>query len=238
MTIRAVVLCALLIVAIPAGVLAQQRSDAEIKAELEKRVRVPGITLGVRGGVVTVAGTVQNLAQELSILGIARRTIGVKQVVDRITVVPAQKRTDEQIAKSVRSALAGNLSKEELAAINVQVANGVVILTGTLPSSYPKQIAGMLSSWVPGVVDLRNEIVVRPPVTRTDVEIQADVRERFRRNAFIRSQQINVSVADSIVTLTGIVDSFLEAEQAEAVARFTPGVVDVRNLIFVRAMGM
>jgi len=238
MTIRAVVLCALLIVAIPAGVLAQQRSDAEIKAELEKRVRVPGITLGVRGGVVTIAGTVQNLAQELSILGIARRTIGVKQVVDRITVVPAQKRTDEQIAKSVRSALAGNLSKEELAAINVQVANGVVILTGTLPSSYPKQVAGMLSSWVPGVVDLRNEIVVRPPVTRTDLEIQADVGERFRRNAFIRSQQINVSVADSIVTLTGIVDSFLEAEQAEAVARFTPGVVDVRNLIFVRAMGM
>lgn len=234
MRIPPALVCAVFALTIVSSALAEPRSDAEIKAQLERRVRALALTLEVRDGVVTITGTVQNLAQKLSILGIARRTIGVKEIVDRITVIPPQKRTDEQIAKSVRSALAHNLSKEEFAAISVRAEKAVVILTGTLSSSYPKQLAGTLASWAPGVVDVRNGIVVRPSVSRTDPEIQAEVRERFRRNVFISSQQINISVANGIVTLTGIVDRLLEAEQAEAVARFTPGVVDVRNLLFVR----
>ena len=214
--------------------IAQQRSDAEIRADLQRRIGPgTGVTVALENGIVTLTGTVSNLAQRQSIVNLARRTIGVREVVDRITAVPAQRRSDEEIARSVSEALARNLSREEVAAITVRVENGVVILTGTLSSSYPKQVAGALASWVPGVIDIRNEIVVRPREVRTDAQILSDVKSRFERNPVIPTGRITVTVANGVVTLTGVVDKLVQVEQAEAVARFTPGVIDVRNDLFV-----
>jgi len=221
------------------GILAQQPSDDAIKAELQKRISPAArITIAVQNGVVTLSGAVSAYAQKHSFLNTAGRTVGVKEVVDRLTVVPAQKRTDDEITRSVRSVLIGNLSREEMEAVTIRVQNSVVILGGTLSSSYPKSVAGILAGWVPGVVDVRNQIAVKPSVARTDLEIQADVAERFGKNPFISKQRINVTVTKGVVALTGIVDNFLASEQAESVARFAPGVVDVINLIFVRAMGV
>ena len=237
---RAVVIAACVLI-LAGAALAQQRPDADILAELQKRIQpsaLPGgVTIAVQNSVVTLAGTVQSLAQKLNIINLARRTVGVRDIVDRLTVVPAQKRSDERIAKSVRDALSANLSKKEFAAITIRVQNAVVALTGTLPSSYPKQLATSVTSLAPGVVDIRNEIIVRPTQPRTDAEILADVRGRYSRNPFVSAAPINVTVADGVVTLTGIVSGFVQVEQAESVARFTPGVVDVRNLLFVRAGG-
>ena len=231
-TIAALALAAVL----SGGAFAQQRPDAEIQAELQRRIGSgTGVTIAVGKGVATLTGMAPSLAQRLSIINVARRTIGVREVVDRVTVVPAQKRSDEQIARSVREILAGNLSKEELAATTIRVENGVVVLTGTLPSSYPKQLARTLASLAPGAVDIRNEIVVRPPVSRSGADILSDVEGRYARNPFISTSPIKVAVESGVVTLTGTVDSFLQAEQAESVARFVPGVIDVRNLLFVRA---
>ncbi|HUV03705.1 MAG TPA: BON domain-containing protein [Armatimonadota bacterium] len=233
----ATIVCALVLGSIA---LAQQRPDADILAELQKRIQpstLPGgnVTIGVQNGVVTLTGTVQSLAQKLTIINFARRTVGVRDVVDRLTVVPPQKRADDEIAKSVREALSANLSKQEFAAIAIRVQNAVVILTGILPSSYPKQLATTVTSLAPGVVDIRNDIVVRPPQPRTDAEILADVKARYSRNPFVSAATINVTVTGAVVTLTGTVSSFVQAEQAESVARFTPGVIDVRNLLFVSA---
>jgi hyperosmotically inducible periplasmic protein len=229
----------LAIVLIPKLLLAQQPTDAKIRAELQRRIQpVTSITLVVQNGVVTLTGTLPSLAQKQSILNIVRRTIGVKEVVDRITVVPAQKKTDEELLRSVRSMLAGNLSNEEMAAITIRAEKGVIILTGTLTSSYPKQVAGLLASWAPGVIDVQNDIIVRPSKIRSDLAITADINARFRRNPFVEQHRINVTVQNGVVTLMGIVDNFFIADQAESVARFTPGVVDVHNLLFVRADGM
>ncbi len=227
------VICSILMLAVVAA--AQPRTDAQILAELQRRIQPrTGISIQVQNGIVTLTGTVPSLAQKQSIIGIARRTIGVRDVIDKITVVPLQKRTDAQIEQSVRRALFGNLSKEELAAISVHSANGVVTLTGTLTGSYPKQLAGVLSSWVRGVVEVKNDITVKPSQIRGDLDILADIKAQFAHDPFIPQSGITVSVENGLVTLTGIVDSFLQASRAENVARFTPGVVDVHNLLFVR----
>ena len=233
-----IALCALVLAG---AALAQQRPDADILAELQKRIQpsaLPGgVTIAVQNGVVTFAGNVQSLAQKLNIINFARRTVGVRDIVDRLAVVPAQRRSDEEIARSVRQTLSANLSKKEFAAITIRVQNSVVALTGTLSSSYPKQLATSVASLAPGVVDIRNEIVVRPAQPRTDAEILADVKARYSRNPFVSAATINLAVANGVVTLTGIVSSFVQVEQAESVARFTPGVVDVRNLLFVSPGG-
>jgi osmotically-inducible protein OsmY len=217
---------------------AQERSDAEIRAELQKRVQPnTGITLTVEKGVVTLTGDLQSYAQKTSILNITRRVIGVSQVIDHIKVVPKQAHSDSEISASVRRVLVGNLTVEEMAAVSIGVDKGVVTLSGTLPSSYPKQVAGMLSGWVQGVVGLNNNIIVKPSELRSDLDISADIRDRFHKNPFIANQKINVTVTNGVVTLHGVVDNDLAADQAESVARFTPGVVEVNNLIFLRSIG-
>ena len=110
---RAVVIAACVLI-LAGAALAQQRPDADILAELQKRIQpsaLPGgVTIAVQNSVVTLAGTVQSLAQKLNIINFARRTVGVRDIVDRLTVVPAQKRSDERIAKSVRDALSAKRS--------------------------------------------------------------------------------------------------------------------------------
>lgn len=242
-SLKGVVLVLVGVVLFGSAVFAQQRTDAQILSDLQQRIRSApqtgiNVTASVQNSVVTLSGTTVTLAQRLNIVNIARRTVGVTDVVDRITVVPAERRSDQDITRGVRQSLAGNLSRDDLSALTIRVQGGVVFLSGTLSSSYPKQIAGVLASWVPGVVDVRNNIVVRPAQSVSDAAIQNAIEDKFHKNPFISTQKIQVFVGNGVVTLTGIVDNYLAAEQAESVARFVPGVVDVRNLIFVRAMGV
>ena len=130
--------------------------------ELQKRVQPgTGITFELQNGVVTLNGNTPSYAQKMAIINIARRVVGVREVVDKVAVVPSQKRTDDEIVQSVRRVLEGNLSRNELAAINIKAQKGTVILSGTLTGSYPKQIAGVLSGWTPGVVEVVNNIIVK-----------------------------------------------------------------------------
>lgn len=217
-----------------AGAHAEQRTDAEIQREVEQRTSATGeITVTVRDGLVTLTGTVPVLAQKLQAATMARRTVGVRDVVDLIVVVPTERRSDDELARLVRESLRKNLNESHSRAITVNVQNGVVTLTGTLPGSYPKQLATSLASLIAGVTEIRNLIVVRPPQPRTDAEILDNLRTAFSRNPLIPAERISISVANGAVTLTGTVDSFVQAERAESVARFTAGVVDVQNRLFV-----
>ena len=214
---------------------AQQRPDSQILSELQKRIGPStGVSISVPNGVVTLSGTTTSLARKMSIVNMARRTIGVQNVVDRITVAPAVKRSDSQIANDVRQALSSNLSADDRKAIDVSVQDSVITLAGTLPSSYPKQLAGVLAGNVAGAVDVKNNIVVKPSEPVTDAQILTEVTLRFSQNPIIPASQIAVTVNGGVVTLSGTVSAFVQADQAESVARFAPGVVDVRNLLFVK----
>lgn len=227
---RTRLLCAALLV-LCAGAALAQPTDAQIRAQLRQRIAM--VDVAVANGVVTLTGTVPDLAQKLNMETTARRTPGVRQVVDQIRVVPPTNVSDAQIVTAVQKALSQNLAASEAKAITVRSANGVVTLTGTLPSSYPKQLAMTLTSFVQGVVDIRNQIVVKPATVRSDATILSDIKAHYAQNPIVPASQINVSVTNGVVTLTGTVSSFVQADQAEAIARFVPGVIDVRNNLFV-----
>lgn len=212
-----------------------QPTDAQIRETIEKRIKGIPVTITVERGVVTLTGTVPTFAQKRTALDMARRTIGVKEVTDQIKVRPTESRTDKQILEAVGDALKTNLGKDTAQKIDTSVKEGIVTLTGALPSSYPKQVAGFLAGMSQGVVDVRNNITVKPTIQRTDPEIAQDITSRFRRNALLKAQDIDVTVKDGTVTLTGTVETFRQVEQAEAIARFTPGVVDVQNQLFVKS---
>jgi osmotically-inducible protein OsmY len=72
--------------------------------------------------------------------------------------------------------------------------------------------------------------------TRTDEAIQKDVLDELRWNAYVRPNEIGVSVKDGIVTLTGWVDSYMKKIAAEEAAHRVPGVKAVANDIEVRLL--
>jgi osmotically-inducible protein OsmY len=73
-----------------------------------------------------------------------------------------------------------------------------------------------------------------PSMTRTDEQIQRDVLEELKWDARVQPNEIGVAVKDSIVTLTGWVDSFTKKWAAEEAALRVPGVKAVANDIEVR----
>jgi osmotically-inducible protein OsmY len=73
-----------------------------------------------------------------------------------------------------------------------------------------------------------------PSMTRTDEQIQRDVLEELKWDARVQPNEIGVAVKDSIVTLTGWVDSFTKMGAAVVAALRVPGVKAVANDIEVR----
>ncbi len=73
--------------------------------------------------------------------------------------------------------------------------------------------------------------------TRTDEQIQIDVLEELKWDTRVRPNEIGVAVKDSIVTLTGWVDSYLKKMAAEEAAHRVPGVKAIANDIEVRLPG-
>ncbi|HEY8476383.1 MAG TPA: BON domain-containing protein [Chloroflexota bacterium] len=71
--------------------------------------------------------------------------------------------TDEEIVEMVYDALDDDPFVPVQAAIEVACESGVVTLKGTVPSKNIKRSAGDDAWWIPGVVDVRNELAVSGP---------------------------------------------------------------------------
>jgi osmotically-inducible protein OsmY len=73
-----------------------------------------------------------------------------------------------------------------------------------------------------------------PTMTRTDEQIQRDVLEELKWDARVAPNEIGVTVKDSVVTLTGWVDTFSKKWAAQRSAHRVRGVMAVANDIEVR----
>lgn len=120
--------------------------------------------------------------------------------------------------------------------LSVEVKDAVVTLTGTV-SSYAEKIAAQEAAHrVAGVLDVANDIDVRPVdrFVRTDSEIACAVRNALEWDAMVPNELIQSTVADGWVTLEGQVDYRRERTDAERAIRRLAGVIGVTNQITVR----
>ena len=72
---------------------------------------------------------------------------------------------------------------------------------------------------------------ITPPDNAT---LTASVKDKLLRSPDAPALQIDVKADDGVVTLSGLVAAEVERVSAEAIARTTPGVKDVKNRIIVR----
>jgi osmotically-inducible protein OsmY len=119
------------------------------------------------------------------------------------------------------------------AEIKVEVRGGVVTLTGQVPSFARKLAAQEAAHRVFGVLDVANEIEVRPEAIagRSDEDIARAVRHVLQWDAFVPDEQILSTVSNGWVTLEGAVDLWREREDAERAVMRLEGVVGVINKI-------
>jgi osmotically-inducible protein OsmY len=145
--------------------------------------------------------------------------------------------TDSDLKTDVTHELAWDTRIDETG-IGVSVHHGVVTLTGTVESWCEKHAAEEAAHRVAAVLDLANDIEIKPSwsPTRTDADIAEAVRSALTWNRFVPDQQIRSTVADhGTVTLTGTVGTLAQRDEAERVVRDLEGVRYVVNAITAEA---
>ncbi|WER44699.1 BON domain-containing protein [Cupriavidus sp. WKF15] len=122
--------------------------------------------------------------------------------------------------------------------IGVQVADGVVTLTGHLRNFAEKYAAEAAVKRIPGVKALAVELDVRLPddCRRTDSDIARAASNVLSWQAMVPGDRIKILVEHGVITLTGDVDWNYQRTAAERAVAGLFGVTGVTNAIAVRPM--
>lgn len=144
-------------------------------------------------------------------------------------------KTDSELKTDVLRELVWDIRIDE-AAIGVSAHHGIITLSGTVSDWAEKHAAEEAAHRVAGVLDVANEIEIKPSwaTTRTDVDIAQAVRSALVWNRFLPDRQIRSTVADhGAVTLTGTVRTLAQRDEAERVVHDLAGVRYVQNELVV-----
>ncbi len=141
--------------------------------------------------------------------------------------------------KSLRNVLLEELDWDpsfDSADVGVQVADGVVTLTGHVRSYAEKVAVEKACARVKGVRAIAQDIEIRLPSLKktADDEIAKRALDILAWTVSVPHNRIQVRVQHGIVTLTGECDWQYQKEAAEEAVRKLGGVVGVSNLISLK----
>ncbi len=141
---------------------------------------------------------------------------------------------DEVIANKIAAKVRNYVNYTIFDDIAIGVDNGVATLYGRVTMPYKAKELARIASRVDGVVEVNNEIGVLPVSIqddrlRTSLARQIYLDPVFSRYAVHVNPPIHIVVERGRVTLTGAVNSQVERQKAEMIARQTFGVFGVEN---------
>jgi len=209
----------------------------------------------VSEGWVTLRGEVDNLEAKRAAGRVARNTVGVTGVTNRLKVRPRSDLSEEMVVAAIRTRLTVN-PVTETDDITVTVDGGTAILEGTVASYLERMEAERLASKATGVTRVRNRLSVdyeiasrepyygsdfptmsaiidRMPPGRTDREIHDEIHEELVWSPFVDAEQVDIDVQNGQVTLTGTVETWREYYAAEENA-YEGGALTVSNELEVK----
>lgn len=206
-------------------------------------------------GAVVLEGEVENIAAKKLALRLAGGLEGVRGVVDRLHVVPSERKGDGAIRDSlcafllrvpelrncsIRVHAKGRVqmlrdAPDATGDIEVAIEDGVITFEGAVASLTHKRVAGVLAWWTPGCRDVINSLDVAPPEADNAAEVIDALRLVLEMDPLVQAGQITASCRDDAVTLRGYVRTEQERRQAELDAWALFAVDDVINRIETRA---
>jgi osmotically-inducible protein OsmY len=148
-------------------------SDAQLQAQLSEKLRYDRVgydnlfnyfALGIKDGVVTVAGETLTDVGRDSALSIIQRTPGVKDVVDNISVSSVSPFDNDLRLRAARAiygdSVLSRYSLDPAHPIRIIVDGGRLALYGSVNNAMDKQIAGIRANQLFGAFSVENHLVV------------------------------------------------------------------------------
>ncbi len=230
---------------------AEMRSDADIRADIQRSLRWDALVdhaeigVTVEDGVVRLGGTVGS-ASEWRRAAAHAWTAGVKSV-DAVQLVVAKWTRDptlregkyvieseDEVIDAVRRALELD-PRINAETVDTSMVAGMIVLRGAVDSVRAKRAATDNARNTVGVQDVLNRLRVRPEgEQRADADIAESVRQALTRDPYVERFEIAVTVTSGVAYLEGAVDSYFEKARADDAAAGVAGVVEVENNVEVR----
>ena len=119
----------------------------------------------------------------------------------------------------------------ELRGVDVEVAEGVVLLSGNVPRQEDRIEAARIAWSAPQVMQVGNEIQLagRQGFVRNakDGVLEKSVRARLLADKYVKGRNFNVETHDGVVYLLGVARTEAELERAARIASLTRGTREV-----------
>lgn len=157
--------------------------------------------------------------------------------------------SDSAITTKVKTKLAAD-TRTSAIKIEVETVNGVVTLTGAVPTAAEKAAAGEIARATEDVKSVTNNLAVQPGVSNTgiaadkagdaataagatgsDALILSKIKAKYVAEGIIGT---NVDVTNGVVMLKGEVDNAQEKTKAGELARTTEDVKSVDNQLTIK----
>ena len=144
-------------------------------------------------------------------------------------------KTDSQLQRDVMKELEWE-PRIDAAHIGVAAKDGVITLSGSVPSYWEKYEAVTAAKRVYGVKAVVDEIEVKLPGSseRTDTDIAEAAVRALKNNLSVPDDKIKVTVREGWITLEDEVEWQHQKTAAERSVRYLVGVKGVSNLITVK----
>jgi osmotically-inducible protein OsmY len=214
--------------------------DDHIRVRIERWFsdhQLPGITVAVHQGVVTLGGTVPNAWARHQAAEHARNVEGVTSVTGELAVRP--RASDAAIAMEVGRRVRDYAFYTIYENVEVEVNEGRVTLTGQVLADTSGRAMANIAAQVNGVSEVINMIRTLVASSR-DAAIREEIAGRFYDDSVFSSDAretrwpIRIIVENGRVTLTGMVDSDVARHAAEMIVCGVFGVISVDNKLMTR----
>lgn len=175
----------------------------------KKRVKIYRLECYTIGGRVTVEGIVDSLEAELIALETAREVKGVTSVKSNIDIDSAV--SDGYILVAAKFLMIAS-PKAEGTKVNINVEDGIIILSGKVSSEESRESAINIARGIAGSRGVISYLEVKEEVFPDDEKVSDDILTGNIENALASDEvlsryDIKVVCSDGIVTLFGTVDS-------------------------------
>ncbi|EFO1270758.1 molecular chaperone OsmY [Escherichia albertii] len=141
---------------------------------------------------------------------------------------------DSAITAKVKAALVDhdNIKSTD---ISVKTDQKVVTLSGFVESQAQAEEAVKAAKSVEGVVSVSDKLHVRDSKESSvkgyagDTAITSEIKAKLLADDTVPSRHVNVETTDGVVQLSGTVDSQVQSDRAESIAKAVDGVKSVKN---------
>jgi osmotically-inducible protein OsmY len=226
------------------------------------RLRNGTLHVSVKHGTAWLSGYVASAHARRVAEEVARQTVGVHRVENRLEVKAQPALSDRALESIVAVALSSNPHTDGYK-LEVQASRGRLVLRGNVDTPFHRALAGQLASGIRGVRQVENELsVAHPELVYTydpyagphapfarpsrapgrepahpDDAIARSIRNELRWSPFVDADQIKVSVSRGQATLTGEVSSPTEGRAVRKKA-YEGGALAVDDRLTVESDGV